>query len=60
MSLKDAKELVKQTESYGLLHVEKIDNIDSISNQIKFYSEESPSLSVISGLESKIEKKLSI
>ena len=58
MSLKDAKELVKQTESYGLLHVEKIDNIDSISNQIKFYSEESPSLSVISGLESKIEKKI--
>jgi ABC-2 type transport system permease protein len=58
MSLEDAKELVKQTESYGLLHVEKIDNIDSISNQIKFYSEESPSLSVISGLESKIEKKI--
>jgi len=58
MSLQDAKELVKQTESYGLLHVEKIDNIDSISNQIKFYSEESPSLSVISGLESKIEKKI--
>ena len=58
MSLKDAKELVKQTESYGLLHIGKIDNIDSISNQVKFYSEESPSLSVISGLESKIEKKI--
>ncbi len=58
MSLKDAKELVKLTESYGLLYIQREDNLDSISNHIKFYSEESPSLSVISNLESMIEKKI--
>jgi len=58
MSLNDAKELVKQTEAYGLLYIEKISNLDSISNQIKFYSEESPSLTIISNLESKIDKKI--
>ena len=58
MSLKNAEELVKQTEGYGLLHIDKLDNVDSISGHIKFYSEDSPSLTVISNLESKIEKKL--
>ncbi|NCO63085.1 MAG: ABC transporter permease [Flavobacteriales bacterium] len=58
MSLEDAKELVKQTESYGLLHVDAISNLDSISNHIKFYSKESPSLTMISDLEFKIEKKI--
>lgn len=58
MSLKDAEELVKQTESYGLLHIDKLNNVDSVSGHIKFYSEDSPSLSVISNLESKIEKRL--
>lgn len=58
MSLKDAEELVKQTGSYGLLHIAKLEDVDSISGQIKFYSEESPSLSVMSNLEAKIDKKL--
>lgn len=58
MSLNEAKELVKQTEAYGLLHVQNTTNLDSISNHIKFYSKESPSLTVISSLESKIEKKI--
>lgn len=58
MSLENAKELVKQTESYGLLHVAAFSNLDSISNHIKFYSKESPSLSIISDLEFKIEKKI--
>jgi len=58
MSLVDAKELVRQTEAYGLLHLEGSDNLDSISGHIKFYSEESPSLTIISNLESKIDKKI--
>ena len=58
MSLKNAKDLVKQTEAYGLLHVEKSKNLDSISNRIKFYSEDSPSITIISNLESKIDKKI--
>jgi len=58
MSLQDAKELVKQSEAYGLLHIENISDLDSVSNQIKFYSEESPSLTIVSNLEAKIDKKI--
>ncbi|WOD43862.1 ABC transporter permease [Hwangdonia lutea] len=58
MTLSDAKTIVKETANYGLLHIEKFDDFDVLSKHIKFYSEESPSLSLISGLESKIEKKL--
>ncbi len=58
MSLNDAKILTKEIGSVGLLHIDRVENIDNISNHIKFYSEESPSLSLISDLESKLEKKL--
>ncbi|WP_339625095.1 ABC transporter permease [uncultured Winogradskyella sp.] len=58
LSLEDAKNLVKQKEDYGLLHIINTDALDAISNNIRFYSEESPSLTVISGLERKIEKRL--
>ena len=40
------------------MHIGKFSDLDSVSSQIRFYSEESPSLSVISNLETKIEKKL--
>ena len=55
MSLSDAKALAKESESYGLLYIEKFDVLDDVSNHIKFYSEESPSLSIISDLERKLE-----
>ena len=58
LSLKDAIALVKEKEDYGLLHISNVDSLELISNNVKFYSEESPSLSVISGLEQKIEKRL--
>jgi ABC-2 type transport system permease protein len=58
ISLEDAIEQVKVKEAYGLLHITKSDNIDDISKSIRFYSEESPSISIISDLESKLEKRL--
>jgi len=58
MSLDDAKSKVEKSSNYGLLHIEKFDDMDTLSKHIKFYSEESPSLTLISGLESRIEKKL--
>ncbi|PYE80986.1 ABC-2 type transport system permease protein [Winogradskyella epiphytica] len=58
LKLKDAIELVKEKEDYGLLHIAKIDDLDGVSDHIRFYSEETPSLSVISGLEQRIEKRL--
>ena len=35
-----------------------MDNIEAVSNDIKFYSEESASLSIISDLENQLEKTL--
>lgn len=58
MSLEDATDLVKETEGTGLLHIKKINKDKVDSNTITFYSEESPSLNLISGIESKIENKL--
>ena len=57
-NLNEAKELVKKTATYGLLHISIWDNEEASSKHIKFYSEDSPSLSIISDLESKIEKQL--
>lgn len=57
-SLPHAKKLVKDTGSLGLLHIAKPNSIDDVSGRIKFYSDESPSLSLISDLESKLEHQL--
>ncbi|MDH7911205.1 ABC transporter permease [Winogradskyella sp. SYSU M77433] len=58
LSLDDAITLVKESDGYGLLYITGADSINDISNEIKFYSEETPSFSVISNLESKIENRL--
>lgn len=57
-SLPHAKKLVKDTGSLGLLHIANPNSIDDVSGRIKFYSDESPSLSLISDLESKLEHQL--
>ncbi|WP_372937067.1 ABC transporter permease [Seonamhaeicola sp.] len=56
VSLDVAKNIVNETSNYGLLHVEKFTELDSVSKHIKFYSEESPSLAIISDLEGKLER----
>ena len=65
MSVEDAKTLVFETNGYGLLYVSDIKGDKGIISDkrpidldFKFYSEESPSISLISDLESKIENKL--
>jgi ABC-2 type transport system permease protein len=57
-TLEEAKKLVKETENYGLLHVAKVDSLDEVSGNVKFYSEETPSLTLMSSIERKIEKHL--
>jgi len=57
LSLEEAKSLVETNENYGLLHVANLDSIALVANSIKFYSEDSPSLTLMSSLESKLEKK---
>ncbi|WP_204345598.1 ABC transporter permease [Psychroserpens algicola] len=57
-NLETAKELIKSNEDFGLLYIEKSENPEEVISSVRFYSDESPSLSIISSLERKIEKKL--
>ena len=57
-NLETAKDLVKAKEDFGLLYIEKGADSANIVGNIRFFSDESPSLSIMSGMERKIEKKL--
>jgi len=43
---------------YGLIYIPKNDSLKNLSKGIAFYSEDTPSLSLLSEIESKIEKKI--
>lgn len=58
LNLEEARALVVEASSSGLLHIENVTDLNSVSKHIKFYSEESPSLSLIADLESSLETKL--
>jgi ABC-2 type transport system permease protein len=57
VSLADAKKSAEDGENYGLLFIPKIDSIEELSKTITFYSEDSPSLTIMSDIERKIETK---
>lgn len=54
-----AKELVKAKENFGLLYIKKSSDTLNLVESVNFYSDESPSVSIISNLERKMEKRLS-
>ena len=58
LSLKDAKQLTNESAHYGLLYIPKLNESDLKASIVQFYSEETPSLGVVSTLENRIEKKL--
>jgi len=58
LPLEEAKHLVEEKEEYGLLYIASGTNINDIAKSIKFYSQDTPSLTIISSLESKLERKL--
>lgn len=58
MSLEDAKAFSKDTKAFGLLHIKDIDGLNFTSNDITFYSNESPSLNLISSLENQLEGRI--
>jgi len=58
VTLDNAKTIVQENKNFGLLYIEKFSDISKASNHIQFYSKKPPSLSLISSLESKIEKQL--
>ena len=58
MSLEEAKAQVHDKGEYGLLYIGRFQDISELGNDIKFYSEESPSITLMSSLENKLEKQL--
>jgi ABC-2 type transport system permease protein len=50
----------KQTQGnyYGILYIPKNDSLKNLSKGIQFYSEDTPSLSLIGGIENKLENKI--
>lgn len=59
MPIEGAKELVKAKNDFGLLYIKKSSDSINVVESVNFFSDDSPSLTIISGLERKIEKRLS-
>ncbi len=57
LELDAAKKIVQEAGTYGLLYIPKGATIDEISDKVKFFSEDSPSLLVMDKIEDKIEEK---
>lgn len=60
ISLSEAKTKVETAENYGLLYIPKTETIAELSKKIIFYSEDSPSITVIEKIEDVIEDKVNI
>lgn len=58
MELEEAKTLVEESGNYGLLYIEDKNSLDSVSRSIKFYSQDTPSLTLIAGIENRLEKHI--
>jgi ABC-2 type transport system permease protein len=59
ITIENAVDNVKENEEYGLLHIAKGDDSTSeFDLKTKFYSEDSPSISIISSLENRLEKRI--
>lgn len=57
LNLEEAKKVVQEAGNYGLLYIPPGNTIDAVSDKVKFYSEESPSVVVMSSIEDKIEER---
>ena len=57
MGVEEAREKTKEFY-YGLLVIPKSDSLSQLSTSITFYSNDTPSLDVLSSIESKLEKKI--
>ncbi|WP_347922428.1 ABC transporter permease [Pontimicrobium sp. SW4] len=57
VSIDEAKKQVEEKEQYGLLHISKGESIDNVLEGIKFYSKDTPSITLMESLENKLERK---
>lgn len=58
VSLEEAKKQAETKEVYGLLYIPKTENLESLSKGITFYSEDSPSLSLMGDINDMLENKV--
>ena len=58
--LQDAKTEAEKSEIYGLLYIPKDENLESLSKRITFYSEDSPSLSMMQDINKMLENKVNV
>jgi len=58
LGVDETKKKVEEGNHYGMLHIPKIDSLETLANSIEFYSKDTPGLSVIGSLESKVNTKL--
>jgi ABC-2 type transport system permease protein len=58
LGIDETKKKVAAENYYGVLYIPKKDSLEAVANSIEFYSNDSPSMSVIENLENKIESKL--
>lgn len=56
--LETAKKEAEESNVYGLLYIPPAENLDELARKITFYSQDSPSLSVISSLNSILGNKI--
>ena len=50
ITLEEAKQIVEEAEQFGLLHIGKSIDIKELSNLVNFYSEDSPSFTIMESL----------
>lgn len=58
VNLDKAKKIVQESNHDGLLFIPEKDSIEQITESIQFFSQETPSMVLISSLENNLEKKL--
>ena len=58
VDLEDAKKEAESGEIYGLLYIPRTQNLEQLSEQITFYSEDSPSLSLMTDINNLLEDKV--
>src|SRR5699024_4871407 len=60
VDLSEANTLTEESDLYGLIYIPKSENLEDLSRKVEFYSEGTPSLSVIEQIERVIENKINL
>lgn len=58
ISVEEAKKEAETSQVYGLLYIPKTDNLETLSKRITFYSEDSPSMSMMGDINKMLESRV--